>query len=61
MTTTKLAYWLNGTAYCPECTESESSPCMSQAERERATISEGIGTCGCCGKSFADDVDEESN
>lgn len=43
------AYWLNGTAYCVEC----DAPCMSDAERDRATRSPGQGRCGCCGRQFA--------
>lgn len=55
MTTTE-AYWLDGTPYCVACVEA-ASPCMSAAERERATVADGVGRCGCCGEVFetADD------
>ncbi len=55
--TTEKAYWFNGAAYCCDCAESD-TPCMSEAERERAVLAQGQGRCGCCGKSFeTDDTD----
>lgn len=45
------AYWLNGTAYCPECVEGD-TPCLGDEEIARATRSPGQGQCGCCHVGF---------
>ena len=52
MTTTKTAYWLNGTPYCVECVEFELDPCLSEEERKLAKLGDGTGRCGCCGTTF---------
>ena len=57
-TETKMAYWLNGTAYCVACVEC-STPCMGEEDKAKANMDEGVGRCGCCGKMFAKgDIDQ---